>query len=145
METAFWDTYKFHFCKGGSTIMFNPCKIISEYWKFPKCLKAGSIYVENTEAVVRRCSIKFFTEKHICARVSFLINLQASACNFINKDSGSGVFLWILRNFWEHLFYRTPDKYIWEYLIITGSNVIDSTDTRTDGKSWHWKLKKQEK
>ena len=23
-------------------------------------------------------------------------------------DSGTGVFLWILRNFWDYLFYRTP-------------------------------------
>ena len=29
--------------------------------------------------------------------------------NFILKrDSGTGVFLWILQNFWKHLFYRTP-------------------------------------
>ena len=27
--------------------------------------------------------------------------------SFVN-DSGTGVFLWILRNSYEHLFYRTP-------------------------------------
>ena len=44
------------------------------------------------------------------ARVTFLIKLQASpqACNFIKKDTGKSVFLWILQKFQEHLFYRTP-------------------------------------
>ena len=41
-----------------------------------------------------------FTGKHLCQSV------------FLNKvagwDSGTGVFLWILRNFSENLFYRTP-------------------------------------
>ena len=41
-----------------------------------------------------------------CARVSFLTKLQASRP--YKRDTGAGVFLWILRNFWEHLFYRTP-------------------------------------
>ena len=34
----------------------------------------------------------------MCARVSFLIKLQASACNFIKKESGTGLLLWILQN-----------------------------------------------
>ena len=42
------------------------------------------------------------SQENGCARVSFLIKLQASG------DSGIGVFLWILRNFSEHLFHRTP-------------------------------------
>ena len=40
-----------------------------------------------TEAVVRRCSVKV-----TCARVSFLIKLQASACNFIKKEALTQVF-----------------------------------------------------
>ena len=38
--------------------------------------------------------------ENTCTRVSFLIKLSDStACNFIKKgDSGTGVFLWILRN-----------------------------------------------
>ena len=51
------------------------------------------------EAVARRCSVKRvfleilqkFTGKH-CARVSFLIKLQASACNFIKKETLTQVF-----------------------------------------------------
>ena len=26
------------------------------------------------------------------------------------RDSNTGVFLWIFRNFWKHLFYRTPPE-----------------------------------
>ena len=33
------------------------------------------------------------TQENTCARVSFLIKLQAEACNVIKKDSGTGVFL----------------------------------------------------
>ena len=38
-------------------------------------------------------------------------NPQENICTVVSilkRDSGTGVFLWILRNFWEHLFYRTP-------------------------------------
>ena len=57
----------------------------------------------------KRCSWKCrkFTE-NTYARVSFLIKLQ-TACNLIKKrDSDTGVFLRILRNFYEYLFYKTP-------------------------------------
>ena len=41
-----------------------------------------------------------FTGKHLCQ--------SPEACNFFYKrHSGTGVFLWILRNVQEHLFYRT--------------------------------------
>ena len=41
------------------------------------------------------------SQENTCARASFLIILQASACNFIKKETlaGTGVFLWILRYF----------------------------------------------
>ena len=67
------------------------------------------------EAVVWRCSVeKKFMEisqnslEITCARVSFLTKMQDSASNFIKRDSSTGVSLWILRNFEEHIFYRTP-------------------------------------
>ena len=66
------------------------------------------ILYETSEPVTQKCSVKkvFFeisqnSQENTCARVSFLINLQASAA-----DSGTDVFLWILRNFKEHLFLR---------------------------------------
>ena len=55
----------------------------------------------------RRCSENVFLgisqnlQENTCARVSFLIKLW-------KKDSGKGVFLWILQNFQEHFFHRTP-------------------------------------
>ena len=61
---------------------------------------------KQTEAVARRCSVKKVFEKispnslkNLCARVSFLIKSQAKASNFIKRVSGTGVFLWILRNY----------------------------------------------
>ena len=52
---------------------------------------------ETTEAVAQRCSVKKMllkisqnSQENTCARVSFLIKLQASA---------AGAFLWILRKF----------------------------------------------
>ena len=50
------------------------------------------------------------------ARISFLIKLQEKACNFIKKrGSDTSVFLWILRNFLELDFYRTPlDDCFWK-------------------------------
>ena len=56
----------------------------------------------------RRCSVKKdvlrnfakITGKHPCQ-----VKLQA-----YKRDSGTGIFLWIFQNFWEHLFYRTPPE-----------------------------------
>ena len=60
----------------------------------------------KTEAVAQMCSVKKLflevlqnSQENNCARVSFLIKLQAW---------GTFIFLWILRNFSEHFFYRTP-------------------------------------
>ena len=41
-----------------------------------------------------------------CARASFLKEAWGLQL-YLKRDSGTGVFQWILRNF-EHLFYRTP-------------------------------------
>ena len=50
--------------------------------------------IRETEAVTggfcrKRCSLNFFqnSQGNTCARVSFLINLLASACNFIKKET----------------------------------------------------------
>ena len=53
----------------------------------------------------RNCFIKIgvLTNLH-CARVK----LQTSAWNFVKKKgSDTGIFQWILWNFYKHLFYRT--------------------------------------
>ena len=58
-----------------------------------------SAVVFLTEAVIRRCSVKKVfleilqnSQKNTCARVSFLIKLQTSACNFIKKETLAQVF-----------------------------------------------------
>ena len=69
-----------------------------------------------SEAVVWRCFVKkVFLEisqnlqENPCAGASFLIMLQACGLKLYQKrDPDTGAFLWILWNFWEHLFYRTP-------------------------------------
>ena len=43
----------------------------------------------------------------------------------LRKDSGTGVFLWILRNFKEHFFYRTPP--------------VPTSDERVTGKQLNFK------
>ena len=49
------------------------------------------------------------SQENTCARVSLLIKLQASSLQLYQiRDSNTGVSLWILWNFLEHLFYRTP-------------------------------------
>ena len=70
----------------------------------------------HTEAVVQMCSVKkVFLEisqnlqENTCARVSFLIKLQAGICNFIKNGTLEQVFSCefceISKN---NLFYRTP-------------------------------------
>ena len=56
------------------------------------------IWTFSTEAVFRRCSAKNVVIKisenlleNTCARVSFLIKLQAEACNFIKKEAPAQV------------------------------------------------------
>ena len=54
--------------------------------------------------------ISHYSQENTCARVSFLMKLQVSVCNFINKKTLEQVFyLWTLWNFWEHLFYLLGD------------------------------------
>ena len=70
--------------------------------------------VKNAKAVVCRCSVQkdIFRnfaknlQENTCARDSFLIKLQALGS--LLRISDTGVFLWILWNIQEYLFYRTP-------------------------------------
>ena len=57
-----------------------------------------------------RCSYKFrkIHRKTPVPESPFLIKLQVRPTTLLKKDTGTGVFLWILRNFKEHLFYKTP-------------------------------------
>ena len=53
----------------------------------------------NPEAVAQRCSVKKVfleitqnSQENTCARVSFVIKLQAETCNFIKKETLAQVF-----------------------------------------------------
>ena len=52
----------------------------------------------SQNSLENNCARVFF---FFCASVSYVV----SANNFIKKDSSTGVFLWILRNFLEHIFW----------------------------------------
>ena len=61
-------------------------------------LAGNTSAIANTEAVAQRCPVKRMlvfqnSQEDTCARVYFLINLQVPACNFIKKETGTGVFL----------------------------------------------------
>ena len=60
-------------------------------------LMLSSILDNYPEALCKQSILKISQNslKNTCIGVSFLIK----ACNFIKKTSGTGVFLWILRNF----------------------------------------------
>ena len=80
-------------------------------WLFPK-LNNTSFIAANIRSSHRRCSIKkaglenfaICTGKHL-SRSFFLTKLQT--CNFIKKRLQHRLFLWILRNFQEHLIWET--------------------------------------
>ena len=55
------------------------------------------------------------------------------ACNFMEKDAGTGVFLWIFLNFKEHLLYRTrPDDCFCNYF----DREIKVDNNNNKGNSW---------
>ena len=68
------------------------------------------VAINKAEAATGGVLQKNFTKfnGNTCARVSFLIKLQASACNLIKKEAPAQEFSWA---FWEtftkHLFCRT--------------------------------------
>ena len=76
--------------------------------------------VYKTEAVVQRCSVKKLllknshnSQKNTCARISFLIKLQASACTFIKKETLAQVFSCeFFENFKNTLWLLLYKKYI---------------------------------
>ena len=73
------------------------------------------MYILETEALVKRCSVKKVlleilqnSQENTCARVSFLIKLQASS-NFIKKETLENVFSCEFYEISKNTFpYRTP-------------------------------------
>ena len=65
------------------------------------------MFLHTAEAVAVRCSVKKVfleiwqnSQENTCGRVSFSIGLQL----YWERDTGEGIFLWILPNFQEHPF-----------------------------------------
>ena len=71
-------------------------------WKFPEyhyAFENMNTGIISTEAVARRCSVREVfleilenSQEKTCARVPFLIKLQAQACNFIRKETLAQAF-----------------------------------------------------
>ena len=78
---------------------FKPYVIVAELaLSSLSCVKYEYL-LRNTEAVVQRCSVKRVfleisqnSQENTCARVSFLIKLQAEVFNFIKKETLAQVF-----------------------------------------------------
>ena len=100
-------------------VLFRPSKrcLVGAWYKCAKFFSALNLMEKiKLEAVVQRCSVKRVflemsqnSQENTCASPSSLIKLQTQGLQpYSTRDSGTGVFLWILWNFKEHLFYRTP-------------------------------------
>ena len=62
-----------------------------------------------------------FTEKHLCQGL------------FFNKVAGTGVFLWILWNYWEHLFLQSTSGRLLQVLQLFIANTIFITEAAIGG------------
>ena len=60
-----------------------------------------------------------FSGKKLC-QCLFFNKVRNEACNFVKKrECGTGVFLWMLQNFYEDRFYRTPlGDYLWSNKVL---------------------------
>ena len=97
-------------------------QIFNEYWEIsvnqaPSLMhNSFSFYFcVSTEALAQGCSIKLVLKKILrnsqedtCVGVSFFNKVAGLwPGTLLKRDSNTSVFLWILWNFWEHLFWRT--------------------------------------
>ena len=77
-----------------------------------KLFNANSTVFLFSEAVAQNCSVKKVfleisqnSQENTRARVSFFDKVAGfRPATLLKKRSGAGVFLWVLWNFWEHLF-----------------------------------------
>ena len=69
---------------------------------------SGGSDVFNKKDVLK--SFAIFSGKHLYWSL-FLKKLKVfGSATLLNRDSNTGDFLWILQNFWEHLFWRTSKR-----------------------------------
>ena len=100
-----------------------------------------TIIVLYTEAVVRRCSVKKVflemsqnSQENTCARVAFLILLQAEVCNFIKKETLAEVFSVNFVKFLRILF--LIEHLWWLLLYIKFYFLVYSDVSRFFGRTW---------
>ena len=96
-------------------------KVLSCAWPnftVVKCsLKIINIYHHKKfgKIIINRCSIEKlflkilqYSQENTCFGVFFLIKMQAfNPETLLKRDPNTGAFLWILRNFLEHLSWKT--------------------------------------
>ena len=82
-----------------------------------KCIFIINILVNYTQNNINavgetfwRSLFQFLKVVRRCSERSILIISWISPCNFIEKDGSTDVFLWILRYFWEHLFWEICER-----------------------------------
>ena len=100
------------------------------------------IFFEKKEGVSRKCPVKKIflkiwqnSKENTCARMSFLIKLQAPACSVIKKETLVQVFFCkFYKIFKNTFFYRTPlvaafGKDYFEMLVVSMFNLDHSYGT----------------
>ena len=70
-------------------------------------------HIKFRKSILDRCSMKKlflkilqYSQENTYVGVFFNKNAGVQSVTLIKRDSNTGVFLWVLRNFWEHLFWK---------------------------------------
>ena len=85
---------------------------------FPQCLGAlGGAHVKtnSTEFINRK---GHHSQENTCARVSFLIKLQAEACNFIKKETLAHVFSCEFCEIFKNTFFAEYLRWLLLYILL---------------------------
>ena len=87
---------------------------------------------------VRKGALRNFLGKHLSQ--SLFLNKVAALrpATLLKKDSRTSIFLWVLRNFLEHLFYGTPPG----YCFFTHRENLCSTQFSTKTAGWLSRIKR---
>ena len=89
-------------------------------------------------------NLAIFTGKYLCWSL-FSIKLQTwRPATLLRRDSNMEVSLWNLRNFYKHLFYRTPPVAIFETVHAFSSRFItyQNRKSRLEWEPWEKKTKR---
>ena len=105
------DCVYFLFAKPMGVMKYETCQIVSLHWlKMASLVQLNLFSVDKGAAVGSvlwtKCFWRFskFHQKNLCQDL-FFHKVAGFQLTIISK--GTGVFLWILQIFWEHLFWRS--------------------------------------